>query len=288
MQKSGSLAYRWGLSVLALLLASACTKKQEEARPREAELNVEHIQEMIHKKEFDLAESELNFHLQKNPKFNQARVLLASVYLQKADVTIKDYFLLNDIFSQKFDRRQLGFLNPILLESIGEKPNDPLLAALKGINETAIDVAVLQSQMDQIPEIDHSAALNIHRALRVIEPLDQPKDGDRLYRGLVKLIYFKYLWDKGRFLPIGPEKICDLKLKNLNRRLDTIYRYVPLMLEDLSYGVKGNRQSMQNSAANIRSVLEQAQVAILRLGELSRSVSEALSQDQKDKVKCDF
>ncbi len=271
-----------------MVFVLSCTKREEPKIPTEKRgFNAQHIQEMIQMKEYDLAEQQLKLELQSNPRNNLARVLWASIYLQKANITIRDYFLLNDIFSQKFERKEMGFLNAHTLNAISQNKNEPALQLLKDLNEAVIDAEILQSQLAQIPLIDPVSAELVYQSLLILEKLDTPKDGDRLFRGLAKLIYFKYQWSLGNFIEVGGGRFCDQRLSSLKHRVDVFRRYVPLMVEDLSFGLR-NGKSMRAMADSLRLALGEILKLIASFSDLRSSVRVTVQALHVEKISCDF
>lgn len=263
--------YMKSIGILLLMALSfftvACERKADLSESERQERHYQMIQEHIHHNRLAEAEREILNTLEQNADDVRANVLYASLYLRKANITIQDYFKIHQAFSADVNVEELGFLNNNLRVSLDEKRETSKdIEMLLRLNELYGASSYLDRQLGLIPEIDRAQAGNLYQALLKLENLDADMDsGDRLFRGTIKLIYFKFLWRKEVFFPTRLPELCGWTLQQWTSKIDIVRSYLPLMIEDVSFGLPKNQERMMTTANDIRRSSDEFKKVIVGL-----------------------
>lgn len=266
------------LILLAVVIAcvSGCTNKES----ADQQDQLDHIQQKIDQKMYDSAIAELEQILTKEPDHKRARTILASVYIHRSGLSVREYFQLQKIFNNDDDSVQ-PLLNIEVLESFEVKKDSDLGKAinfLKELNKVTFESQKLAKKFAKIPDLDLSQAKDVYQALLELEKLKEPTRGMSLYRGMIKLIYFKYLWESDQFLKVKEHKICSTSIRRLNDQLEIMKNYTVSMIKDVAEGVPKSEEDFKKNADQINKAISQTQKTIRGLGDLQATVNEVVSQ----------
>ncbi|MEZ0391108.1 MAG: hypothetical protein ACAH59_02760 [Pseudobdellovibrionaceae bacterium] len=252
------------------------------------------IQSKIDQKEYDQAESELVSILEKDPQNERARMILASVSVHRAGITLKDYFLLESL-SHLEDDPSIEVLKLNELEKL-KLPTDTgsqkALEFLKQISHVAGRAVEISNKFEQVTLVSEDGANQLYQALNEMEKIKTPQSGNALYRGVIKLFYFKYLWENGKFLKFGNRQFCLEKINSLSVRLEGFHRFTLGMVRDVSQGFPKSQSEFETQIQNLDRGFLDARKFLVQVKDATRNFQETLQdtllKDQLDGWKCEF
>lgn len=257
------------------------------AVPREEyRFSYDQVKAQIDAGNFDEAQYDLEEQLRFHPEDNHARVLLGSVYVARAGISIKDYFRLYRIFQAPKSAKK-SFIQPEILRQATATSKD-LGKKLKGIDDFYGTMIDIRDRFSKIRKLSEEQALYLRQAILELNLLPSPAPGQLFYRGIVKLIYFKYLFENDLFFSFQKGKVCSTSVKNLRRQVDTFRIYFSGMLNDVAHGYPEQQKSIESFSRGSSTALNLFLFA-LSTGDQERKFSDLLREAMpKEKIKCDF
>lgn len=272
------------------VLLIACSRHE----PQRETDHYRRIQTQIDRKEYDQAEGQLQKILAQNPENQRARVILASMYVHKAGITLQDYFELEKL-SRLNENPSENLVDLKLFEKM-EIPSSTdfgqVLAFLKRVNSVSARIHEISLKFEKIPLVDEQGAQNLSMALMELEKIENPTRASLLYRGVVKLYYFKFLWKSGFFLEFGEQKFCSQKVIELADRLGGLEDFVVKMVRDISAGFPKSQGSFLKQVGQFDHDFKKAK-AWLKFQKDSQKTIKEISEkyakaQQIEGFKCDF
>lgn len=262
--------------MMALLSLSACEKK---AQPTEAD-QLENIQSKIDHQLYDESIEELEQILSKDPENKRARTILASVYVHRAGISVREFFILESLF-----RDEAAPVKPLINIDVFEKLElkkdsqfQKALEFLKKVNTIVSDSQKISEKFQKIPLLENQQAVDIYRALQELEKIQGAPAGISLYRGTIKLIYFKYIWETNQLLSIGSGKMCSSSMKKLNSQLEILKNFTVGMVQDIAVGVPKSEVEFRKKAASLHGSISKAQSLVANLGSAQMTLTEVINQ----------
>jgi hypothetical protein len=275
-----SLCFVW-LILISILLVS-CTEPRRDL----VEDRLERVQVKIDQGLYDESISDLNEILKKDPNNEKARTVLASVYVRRAGIAVKDYFVIYNVFSQDSESEE-DVLDLESLKTLGlsDKELKPWQDLLIQVNESGKLAKRIEQKFNQIPELEQSSAKNIYLALLELEKLKTPSAGSSLYRGVIKLLYFKYLWKAQKLIPLGSGQFCKQKISDLENRIEITKTFTVSMIRDVAHGTPKSKADLLKTAQSLEKDLSEGIRFLRGLSLGSQTVAKVLANES---FQCDF
>lgn len=278
--KNQTLAF---LLSMILMVVVSCNHQPPS---NDVEFSYERIKTLIDLGELEQAQDELNEQLQYDPQDNQARVLLASIHVARAGLSLKDYFRLYRIFNAPKEDSYVLFRSEVIREA--EKSNKDVVKTLKGLDAFYGTVSDLQARFGQIQTLNETQAGHMRLALVELNRLTKDAQGPMFYRGIMKLIYFKYLLQNDGFFAIQKKKVCTTTVRKIRSQLVEFQNYTTGMLTDLAFGYPKQKETVENFNREFKKGIQLFQTA-LNAGEQGKSLrSLVLTAIPEGKFQCDF
>lgn len=216
-----------------MILTSSCDRYRQ---PDQAD-RLDQIQQKIDQGQHDEAISELQSILNQEPENDRARTILASAFVHRAGISLTDYFKLAEIFlapdlphSEKLIKT--SFLKQI--EEVKSKEAKQLLNFAERLNQVYSQALQIEMRFNQVPNLDSKQAVQFYLALQELAKLKKPTAGMKLYRGTLKIYYFKHLWSTNAWFPKKGNQLCRMKVNDLVQRVSSFGLFSLGMISDLS------------------------------------------------------
>jgi hypothetical protein len=269
----------------------SCEKREKSNDPLEIS------KERIDRQEYDQAEADLKYLIQKDPENQAARALLASVYLGRAGVTVRHYFRLKTVYEDQgiFDDTKIPELENIL-NLKGVEHSEPLILALAHLGSLARETLGISMRFEKIPALGDGQYEQVEMALQQLQPIVHPAPSVALYRGAIRTLLLKARWNRGLYLRFGNHQLCQSSIAELKIRTENLQEFVSQLLLDLAMGMPNSRtdllqknQRWQASGnelqRNLKSIAENGETILKVLQFISKkSESNSILRD----FKCDF
>jgi hypothetical protein len=278
------------LVALSMLLVCSCTR-YEKPEPTD---RFQKIQQKISDHKEEDAEIELEEILKQDPENQRARVILASIFIQRAGISIRDYLDLEKVARPGEEKPHATIdLEKIDQLKIEEKSKlGQAVNFLNDVNTASILLQEIGEKFNRLPVVTEASSNEIWKALQELDKIKEPTAGNALYRGVIKLFYFKYLLANQKFLAIGHGQFCALKLHQLQSKLKIFASYTVGMIRDLGRGYPKKQADLELQAASIQSQFQKADVWLSEQKKSELSVAEIFSDLAKaqaiEGVKCEF
>lgn len=276
--------------ILLLFFSLSCTRHEKSS----IENRFQKIQQKVDRREYTEAEAELQAILAQEPENERARVILASISVHKAGITLKEYFSLEKL-SHLSEVPQTKFIQVENLEKLKIAKNSDFAKALtflKQVDQVAARVQEIIKKFNQIPEVDEEGLEHLRVALVELNKVKNISDGNALYRGVIKLFYFKTLWSRGEFLHFGEKQFCSLKLIEIQNILESFQTFTVGMVLDISRGFPKNREEIEKQARAVQTGFVEAQKFIGSISDATKSIEATLKTYAKEQkvegFQCDF
>lgn len=270
------------LSVIVVFVVSCNPRPKED----NSNFSYERIKSLIDLGELDQAQDELAEQLRFEPRDDQARVLLASVHVARAGISLKDYFRLYRVFNAPKEEGYVLFRSEVIHEA--EKSNKEIAKTLKGIDAFYATMSDLQARFGKIQTLDATQASHLRAALLELGRLTTAEQGPFFYRGIIKLIYFKYLLQNDGFFALQKKKVCNTSLQKVRTQLDSFQNYTTGMLSDLAIGYPKQKEAVGNFNREFKKAIQLFQM-VLSSGNQEKSLrSLVLTTFPERKLQCDF
>ncbi len=277
------------LSLFSMLLAC------ERHEPLTQKDHLQQIQAQIDRKEYAQAEEQLQAILKAEPANERARVILASISVNKAGITLKDYFQLEEMARLGKSEPSGSVLDLGLLEKLGGSHNPRLEEALHFL--AGLDVALSKSQkvfetFEKIPVVSDDSALHLQQALDELEKIEAPQAGTSFYRGIVKVFLFRHLWKTDKLLQLKSRKLCSRKVGELARILFFFQKFMVSMVRDVAQGFPKSNQRFLEQVEQFDVSFKSARVWLVGQRDVQSTVQQILektaSENKIEGFKCDF
>lgn len=242
-----------------------CAYKKDPQQTQKDRLNS--AAEKIQKSDYLEAEADLRDFLRENPDHARAKVVLASLYAHRSGLRIRDYFNLERVINSKpvvVD----NFVQSSLTEALNQSSDEKIKkigGSLKQLNELLIQANHWNQKINEMPTWNELQVRDLEAAIEILNTLDATRidiepepsrrvtEGMILYRGVLKIYYFKYLWTTNQFLPIYSKSICKSTLQSLESRTDALADYIQSVLGDFAVGVPKSRADTLRTQADFRN-----------------------------------
>lgn len=257
-------------------------------RPRDesSEFSYERIKTLIDLGELDQAQVELSEQLQYQPQDTQARVLLASVHVARAGISLKDYFHLYRVFNAPKEEGYALFRTEVIRDA--EKSNKDIAKTLKGVDAFYSTIYDLQVRFGKIQNLNQRQAQHLRLALSELGQLYTAEPGPLFYRGIIKLIYFKHLLQNDGFFAIQKKKVCGTSLRKMRTQLGSFENYTTGMLSDLVLGYPKQKTTVENFNREFKKAIQLFQVALSSGKQETSLRSLVQTAFPEGKFQCDF
>ncbi len=279
------------LSLLSsLVLSLACSRHE----PLNDEDHFRRIQTQIEKQEYVEAEKDLQAILQSQPQNQRARMILASLYVRKAGITLDDYFQLERLSRLDKEPKQLllDFSNLKKIEVPANSDYAQMIRFLEQLNLAVTRFQEISDKFDHLPVVSDEGSENLVKALIELEKIEQPSNGQALFRGVIKLYYFKYLWQTGKFLEFGERRFCSQTVGALADRLGKLEIFIVSLLRDVAHGFPEKSAGFQKQISKFDWDFRMAKAWLKAQKESQLSVAEItekIARSQKiEGFQCDF
>jgi hypothetical protein len=270
------------LFILLLVFQNSCTEKRSSV----TENRLERIQVKIDNGSYEESISELNEILKKEPENQKARAILGSVYVRRAGIAVKDYFTIHGIFTEPMPEEPDVFEMAPAVDLLSKDEKLKVwIPVLEKINTGAKQLKQINRKFTQIPDISEESAQDIYLALLELEKIEKPTNGNHLYRGIIKLIYFKYLVSHQKLIPMGERKLCSLRIFELSDRAEMTKNYMVDMILDLSFGFPNEKAELEELAQNIEKPLNEVVRFLKNYGNQNQMIFKVL---QTEGLQCVF
>lgn len=264
-------------------------------RQSDTEDRLEKIQRQIDNDQYEESIHQLQEILKSEPNNDRARAILASVYVRRAGVVVKNYFDLAKIATMTDTESSEPVIDTQSLKKIEEQGGAPvknLAVFLRKVNETAAQADKIVKKFEAIPVVSNQSARDLQSALLNLEEMKDPTPGMLLYRGIIKLYYFKFLWVNHALLPVGDGRLCSLSAIEIARKLKIMNEYSFKMMIDIAAGFPKEMESIAKQARQFQAVMSSAQIYLLKLPNSELSLKQIFKLQLKDlnvrNITCDF
>ena len=171
------------LSACLSFTLGGCTQKASDQELHRTA--VDQAEQKIDQGRYEEAISDMNQFLQQDPDNDRARTVLASAYVRRAGITIRDYFALQEVFQMESGHRK-NVIDLNLLEKLKLGKDSKLKVIfdfLKTVNDISSTSADISDKYEALPTLEVPQAEDIYNALQTLSELKKPTDGMFLYRG---------------------------------------------------------------------------------------------------------
>lgn len=227
-----------------MLVLTGCQRHE----PVTQEDRLRDIQAQIDRKEYNQAEDQLQAILKAEPDNQRARVILASISVNKAGITLKDYLQLEELSRLEKTESSLVVDSKVLekLKILDAEPVADVIGFLSGLNATAAKAQLIFERFEKIPVVNDEAASHLEMAIEELEKVSAPQTGTSFYRGIIKVFYFRYLWKTDKLLQMKQRKICSRKAGDLAGALVSFQSLTISMVRDVAQGFpKSNERFLE-------------------------------------------
>lgn len=232
-----------GLCLFFSLFITACGATWEDRTPSEYDRAVKFIDQ----KEYNSAILLLDSLLQKNPKDQQARILLSSAYVGRSGLSFRELIAMSQNIGQnkgKTSSIKLNSHEQKALKTINHlkiKNQNKTLYVLEKIYSSRIFINSFLNSFATIPNINKaSQVLDLQHAINHLEATTNLSRGLVLYRGLLRIVIFNYnLANEYNF----KESInCKTNTYELSVIINDMFYDINNILIDLSHGTLSQRK----------------------------------------------
>lgn len=260
---------------MAVLWTTACAKKdseQELSRTEQARLHIQN-------QEYQEAEKLLlDEKVEKNGDVE--KTLLASIYVHQAGISISHYFKFEQIFKDDGEEQQVELGLPTQLLGL-ESSKNPYLKILldffKGVDQILRSTRTLSNKIQSIPKVSQSEYQNLQKAESVLGDLESPTKGQFLFRGIVRLVMFRYMLENGMFFEGSDQDLCASKLIEFQNSVVSFKSYISKMLDDVAGGLPKDASKIAEISKQINQDLGQVESVITKFWTLNSSLQDSIN-----------
>lgn len=264
------------LFYVILLLLVSCAKPDSESnlsRSEKAKLFIQN-KEYADAEKILLDESE-----QKNGDIE--KVMLASIYVNRAEISIDDYFKFEKIFRDDVEKTESIVGLPKQILSLQSSKNGFLKLIFdffNGIDKFLTGLHDFNKKVDLIPKIDQQGYEQLMKASLVLKELERPTKGQFLFRGIVKIIIFRYDLENQNFFQIGDSKLCSQKLMDFQNSLVRFRTQTISMLNDLQQGLPKESDKIANLSKQIENDIVGIEQVVGRIWTVDLNLADSLNE----------
>lgn len=300
-----------GLFSIAFILAvfiygASCTSKNN--KPSDTNSVIQDAERKIHLSQYNEAEADLKNLLKSEPKNARAKVVLASLYVHRAGVRVEDHIHLEEVISFKPSGSQT-YIQPSLIKTFADSADKNLKQFgenLVQLNSTLVQMQAWQEKLNQLPDINQQQASDLSLAISTLQslaqvsiksdgalpsstPSEEVTEGMILYRSVVKIYLFKYLWNEDKFLPVANKNICQSQVEKLQQGIAHLETYVTDLLLDFSVGLPKEKESTLSQLNNFKKGTQQIQSWLASVSPEAETMADILAEQlQGEDIKCSF
>lgn len=288
------------------IYSTSCTTKKSSVQ--ESSEIIQEAERKIHLSQYTEAEADLKSLLKKEPKNSRARIILASLYVHRAGVRVEDHIHLEEIINSKPSATET-YIEKSLIKKFSQSEDENLNQfsdVLIQLNNVLIQMQTWQEKLNHLPTLNSQQASDLRLAVKTLStlpsvsvksdqdwstppPEEETTEGMILYRSVIKIYLFKYLWNSDSFLPVSNRKICDSSLESLKEGTQRLENYVEDLLNDFATGLpkeKNNtlsqRDSFKKATQQIQNWLDSLSPEVITMAQLLKE------QMEIEDVKCSF
>ncbi len=240
------------LTVLVMLVTSMGCSRSESAGKRTSD-ELSRANFLIDKKQYSEAIYILNSRLERDPKDQKTRVLLASAYSGRAGLSMASFA----VFAREVDKwRQIDDLLPVIDDGSWIQAVAKISFRLQ-ISLRAFDALPVLSSPESVADLD--------LALKTLDGAGRIYAGMSIYRALVRVVYFKNQLTS-QYRPkfsVG----CRIAPAELTTWLSSVSVEVGKIVDDVAYGLSdaGARERTLKISSDLKVNLE----ALMRAKDLA-------------------
>lgn len=263
----------------------------------------------IHNEKYEEAEFILLDFLRLHPSHSRAKVILASVYIHRAGIRIEDFLNLEEVINSKPSDTEVYLEKPYLelFSKSTSKEMKELGEYLKRLNNLVLQIHAWKYKLEKLPRLSDNQAQDLESAIAIlsllsIRPnnktsnLDDMENYDEivtngmiLYRAALKIYYFKYLWERGDFLPVKDKMICKSSLLNLKDKITYLEKYIQDVFTDFTVGLPKSSEKTLEQSKTFAEKTDQLLLLMQNIGPQTHSLSELLEYLPKvEGFECNF
>ncbi len=277
--------YIFIISFSILLTSCQETKKKSLFTERVSE-----IQYLIDQKKYNEGLVEIDSLLKMNPQNERILSLKASLYLHRAGISIKDLLILENTLSRPVKVEQQ--LVPLFWFK-GQKTTAPLTKVLRNLNQFLSEITVFNYRVGNIPLLTDIQYQDSLLSLDTLDQIQNPSPGISLYRGLIRILNFKYLWTQGQFLNISLEKLCASSIKDIRTKANITTNTVQNILQDMILGLPQSNLELQKISNQLKieftqfdDFLNHYEVQAQSISEMIQILWELQNPETKEQIAC--
>ncbi|MCB0369743.1 MAG: hypothetical protein KDD45_09970 [Bdellovibrionales bacterium] len=254
------------------------------------------------------AETSLKKLLENEPENVRAKVILASLYVHRAGIRIENHIHLEEVINTYPEESQT-YIEKSLISTISENSDKnlkDLAKVLLQLNQVLIQMQTWKEKIKKLPDLNETQARDMRHALTILNELSakalssntnmQPLKSNKtitrgmiLYRSVIKIYYFKYLWNQGFFLPINQKMICSLSLNTLQTQILYLKSYMQDLLTDFAIGLPSSAESTNHLLSSFNASSEQVLSWLSTIDPQTKTLADILiSETESGSAQCHF
>lgn len=263
--------------VLPMMFFFGCQKSQVE---NSYENQVQNVREKIDAGLYTEALDDTHSLQKKYPQTAELQVLEASVYVRKSGLTLKKYFELAELFSEQDSTSTAGVVN---ISAVQEKlaqlkinlspEQNQLTEFLVRVNDSSVALKNLETKLNQIPDIPEESQADMQAAVYLLDQIKDETAGIRFYRGIINLIYFKFILSHQKVFPDSQKSFCEMPVGVFYQNLLTVLVKSEKMLTDLSAGFPKSKEAFLLRAESVKKISSEVKLRFTQLESVPQDVS---------------
>lgn len=193
--------------------------------------------EQIEQGNYGTAATLMEDELRKNPGDRRARTILASSYAARAGLSIRSYVDLieeiTDSNDQSNQRMSTAFSH--LYSRAKSNQEKDLIQVLSDFNKALWQVTDVMIKFEKIPRIQTEEQYkDVQKALEILNAKSVRDGGPAIYRGLLRIVLFRYHLD--HYYKFPEVKNCHVDMTELYKKVSQFRKEVSYVLEDFTLG----------------------------------------------------
>lgn len=297
------------ISFTCVFTIGSCSYKDDKKTEDTSVLEQAKIQ--IHNERYSEAETTLNKFLLENPKNARATIVLASLYVHRAGLRVEDHFHLEEAINSKPSETET-YLEKSYLQIFTQSDSEEMQELgekLMRFNSVILQIQTWKDKIERLPKLSETQAQDLEHAISILSTLtprsnsswtalpsntiENPDEivtnGMILYRAAIKIFYFKFLWQKGDFLPVMDKMICNSTLANLKFKIDYLENYIQDLLTDFSIGLPNSKEKALEQKKVFSKNAAQLTLWLQDIHPQTQSLAELITKIAKvEGFKCNF
>lgn len=200
--------------------------------------------EQIEQGNYGSAATLMEDELRKNPGDRRARTILASAYAARAGLSIRSYVdLIQEITdsNDKGNQRMSDAFGRLSSKAKSDQEKD-LLQVLTDFNRALWQVTDVLIKFEKIPRIETEEQYkDVQKALNILNAKSVREGGPAIYRGLLRIVLFRYHLD--HYYKFPEVKNCHTDLTELYKKVSQFRAEISYVLEDFTLGALESERS---------------------------------------------